>query len=154
MQSFSSTGTSPNSLKNSIIDSDTTEIDSNMIGEADLVVFALYPHIMVEWIKANQQYFKSGVVITDVTGVKGIIVDEIQNNLRPWQTLVHLHRHHLAGAGGQIRHLATGKARTAARAPLLGLLAATGLKSLQLRQYMRQQILRDRHFSLRPPRVG
>ncbi len=69
-------------VKNSIIDFGTTEIDASLIGEADLVIFALYPHIMVEWIKKNQQYFKSGAVLTDVTGVKGIIVDDIQNNLR------------------------------------------------------------------------
>jgi len=69
-------------IKNSIIDNGSTEIDEKLIGEADLVIFALYPHIMIEWINANQQYFKSGAVLTDVTGVKGIVVDEIQNNLR------------------------------------------------------------------------
>ncbi len=69
-------------IKNNIIDAGSTEIDQNLIGSADLVVFALYPHILTEWIKTNQQYFKSGAVLTDVTGVKGIIVDKIQNMLR------------------------------------------------------------------------
>ncbi len=69
-------------LKNGIIDRGTTEIDSEMIASADIVIFALYPHIFVDWIKENQKYFKSGAVITDVTGVKGAIVYKIQDMLR------------------------------------------------------------------------
>ena len=69
-------------LENKIIDSGTTEIDAEMIGNADVVVFALYPHIFVEWVKTNQQYFKSGAIITDVTGVKGSVVYEVQSALR------------------------------------------------------------------------
>lgn len=69
-------------LENDLIDRGTTEIDPEMIGSADLVVFALYPHIFTEWVKENQKYFKSGAVITDVTGVKGCIVYEIQEMLR------------------------------------------------------------------------
>ena len=69
-------------LKNGIIDNGTTEISSELIGKADLVIFALYPHIFIDWIGENQQYFKSGAILTDVTGVKGCIVDEIQGMLR------------------------------------------------------------------------
>lgn len=69
-------------LENGIIDEGTIDIDPKMIGEADLVIFALYPHIFIEWIKNNQQYFKSGAILTDVTGVKGGIVDTVQNMLR------------------------------------------------------------------------
>lgn len=69
-------------LKNGIIDKGTTEIDANLINEADLVIFALYPHIFIDWIAENQQYFKSGAILTDVTGVKGCIVDKIQGILR------------------------------------------------------------------------
>lgn len=69
-------------LEHGLIDRGTTEIDPEMIGGADLVVFALYPHIFTEWVKENQKYFKSGAVITDVTGVKGCIVYEIQEMLR------------------------------------------------------------------------
>ena len=70
-------------LENGIIDNGTTEIDPEIISNADLVVFALYPHIFIEWIEQNQQYFKSGAVLTDVTGVKGCVVEKIQNMLRP-----------------------------------------------------------------------
>jgi len=69
-------------LEKGLIDEGTTEIDPQMIGEADLLIFALYPHVFVEWIRDNQQYFKPGALITDVTGVKGSIVYTIQDMLR------------------------------------------------------------------------
>ena len=69
-------------LENNIIEKGTTEVDAEIIGEADLVIFALYPHIFKTWIKENQKYFKSGAIITDVTGVKGCIVEDIQYILR------------------------------------------------------------------------
>ena len=70
-------------LKEGIIDEGTTELDADMIGDADLVIFALYPHVFVEWIEKNQGLLKSGALITDVTGVKGSIVYKIQEMLRP-----------------------------------------------------------------------
>lgn len=70
-------------IENKIIDRGTTEIDPEIIGDADVVIMALYPHIFVEWIKENQVHFKSGAIITDVTGVKGEVVDTVQSMLRP-----------------------------------------------------------------------
>ena len=70
-------------LKEGIIDEGSTEIDARMIGESDLVIFALYPHVFVEWIAENQGLLKSGALITDVTGVKRSIVYKIQDILRP-----------------------------------------------------------------------
>ena len=70
-------------IQEGIIDEGSTELDENMIGEADLVIFALYPHVFVEWIENNQHLLKSGALITDVTGVKGNIVYKIQDILRP-----------------------------------------------------------------------
>lgn len=61
----------------------TTEIDAEMIGAADIVVFALYPHVFIDWLKEYQHLFKSGALITDVTGVKGCIVNTVQELLRP-----------------------------------------------------------------------
>ena len=69
-------------LGEGIIDEGSVEIDPEMIGNADLVIFALYPHVFVEWIEKNQHLLKSGAIITDVTGVKGSIVYKIQNMLR------------------------------------------------------------------------
>jgi prephenate dehydrogenase len=70
-------------LKEKIIDEGSTELDEKIIGDADLVIFALYPHVFVEWIEKNQDLLKSGALITDVTGVKGSIVYKIQGILRP-----------------------------------------------------------------------
>ena len=70
-------------LNEKIIDEGSTEVDARMIGEADLIVFALYPHVFVEWIEKNQHLFMSGALITDVTGVKRSVVYAIQDMLRP-----------------------------------------------------------------------
>ena len=70
-------------IKENIIDEGSTEIDAQMIGNADLVIFALYPHVFIEWIRENQGLLKSGALITDVTGVKRSIVYQIQDMLRP-----------------------------------------------------------------------
>lgn len=70
-------------LGEGIIDEGATEPDGRIIGEADLVIFALYPHVFVEWIEQNQGLLKSGALITDVTGVKRSIVYQIQDMLRP-----------------------------------------------------------------------
>ena len=69
-------------LSKGIIDYGTTEVEPELLKNADLVVFALYPHIFTEWIRSNQHLLKSGAVITDVTGVKGCIVGKIQDILR------------------------------------------------------------------------
>ena len=68
-------------LAHGMIKAGTTEIDKEMIAAADITVFALYPHIFVEWVRENGKYFKKGALITDVTGVKCAIVDEIQGLL-------------------------------------------------------------------------
>lgn len=69
-------------LDNYIISEGSTQPNPELIGKADLVIFALYPHIFKEWIRDNQKYLKSGAILTDVTGVKGCIVDDVQNMLR------------------------------------------------------------------------
>ena len=69
-------------LKENIINEGSTELDEKIIGEADVVIFALYPHIFVQWIEQNQALLKSGALITDVTGVKKSIVYKIQDILR------------------------------------------------------------------------
>lgn len=88
-----------NSIKyavdNQIVDCGATEIDENLISSADLIVFALYPHVFLDWIKTNQHLFKSGAVITDVTGVKSCIVYEIQDILR--SDLEFISAHPMAG---------------------------------------------------------
>ncbi len=59
----------------------STDPDPGLIGSADLVVFALYPHVFIEWIEQNRGLFKPGCVVTDVTGVKSLVVDKVQDLL-------------------------------------------------------------------------
>ena len=51
-----------------------TAPDGAYIGEFDIVVFALYPHILLELAAENAKYIKRGALVTDVTGVKSGIV--------------------------------------------------------------------------------
>ncbi len=69
-------------LENGLIDKGSTEVSPELVGDADIVIFALYPHVFKKWIEDYQRLFKSGAVITDVTGVKACIVYDIQSMLR------------------------------------------------------------------------
>ncbi len=66
-----------------MIEQGSTEVTEETVGWADLIVFALYPHIFLNWIKEYQHLFAAGTLITDVTGVKSQIVAEVQSILRP-----------------------------------------------------------------------
>lgn len=69
-------------LDKGIIDKGSAEVNPSLVKEADVVVFALYPNVFIKWIEENQSYFKSGAIITDVTGVKCGVVYKIQEILR------------------------------------------------------------------------
>ena len=70
-------------VENGIIDRGSCTPDPELIGQADLIVFALYPHVFIDWIAENQSAMKPGALLTDVTGVKGAVVDRVQEMLRP-----------------------------------------------------------------------
>jgi len=70
-------------LGNGIIADGSADIDPKIIGSADIVVFALYSKVLIQWLKDNQQLLKPGAILTDVTGVKCSIVYQIQELLRP-----------------------------------------------------------------------
>ena len=53
-----------------------------LLERADAVVICLYPDIAAPWLREHQRHFKPGVLITDVCGVKGHYVDEVQSFLR------------------------------------------------------------------------
>lgn len=66
-----------------MIEYGTTELDKELIKSSELIVFALYPTIFIEWIRENQSLFAPGTLITDVTGVKSSVVAKVQSMLRP-----------------------------------------------------------------------
>lgn len=66
-------------------------IDEEMIRNADIIIFALYPDTFIKWIEENGHLIKPGTVITDVTGVKGCIVEKIQNMLPPMVEFISAH---------------------------------------------------------------
>lgn len=76
-------GTIAWALDHGIIDDGSTTVDSVLVGQADVVIFGLYPHVFVQWIADNQELLKPGAMLTDVTGVKSCIVYQIQDMLRP-----------------------------------------------------------------------
>jgi len=54
---------------------------NSMVSEADFIIFALYPSVFVDWIKEYAHLIKKGAIITDVTGVKRNIVNQIEDSL-------------------------------------------------------------------------
>lgn len=70
-------------LKEGIIDYGYTAPDQAAFDAADLLIFALYPRVFVDFVREHQDKFKKNAILTDVTGVKGCIVYEIQAMLRP-----------------------------------------------------------------------
>ena len=65
-------------LERGMIAYGTTEVDADLVSSADLIIFALYPTIFIEWIEKYNHLFKKGAIITDVTGVKGSVVEKVQ----------------------------------------------------------------------------
>ncbi len=78
-------------LEHKMVQKATTEIDPMMIKSADVIIFTLYPGTFVQWIEENGRLIKPGTIITDVTGVKGCIVDRIQNMLPPMVEFISAH---------------------------------------------------------------
>ena len=48
-----------------------------IIGEADLIIISLYPRLVKDFIDKNKNYFKSGSIITDATGIKEHFIEDI-----------------------------------------------------------------------------
>ena len=70
-------------VEHGIVDKGSAQVDAQLIGDADAIVFALYPTALKDWIRANQHLLKPGALLTDVTGVKRCIVYDVQEMLRP-----------------------------------------------------------------------
>ena len=69
-------------IKQGIIKHGSTEVKNEYVSTFDMVIFALYPHDLIDWLKKYQFLLKKGVVITDVTGVKTCIDKELRTFIR------------------------------------------------------------------------
>ena len=58
-------------------------MDEALVREADVVIFGLYPKALLAWLRAHQGALRPGALLTDVSGVKCGVVDEVQSFLRP-----------------------------------------------------------------------
>lgn len=67
-------------LADGVIDEAYADPGDAMDG-ADLIVMCLYPQLNVDFVCENIGRVKDGAVITDVTGVKGFIIDEMKKIL-------------------------------------------------------------------------
>ena len=70
-------------IENRIIDEGFTKPLPEILEKAELIIFALYPKVFIEWIEKYQEFLKPGALLTDVTGVKASVVYKIQEILRP-----------------------------------------------------------------------
>ena len=68
-------------LKHNMIDEGSIEV-GNLVSQADVIIFGLYPTTMIDWILKYQHLFKENALLTDVSGVKSGIVETIQYFLR------------------------------------------------------------------------
>lgn len=61
----------------------TTDKAAEMVKECDVLFICLYPHATLDFIKEYKNSFKSGSIITDISGVKGIFEKALPSLLRP-----------------------------------------------------------------------
>ena len=57
--------------------------EAEYVGKFDIVVFALYPHVLLEWLEKYGPWLRDGALATDVTGVKSGVVERAQALLFP-----------------------------------------------------------------------
>ena len=60
-----------------------TEPEAEYVGKFDIVVFAVYPHVLLEWLEKYGPWLRDGALATDVTGVKSGVVEKAQALLFP-----------------------------------------------------------------------
>lgn len=68
-------------LERGIIAEGGVGVDADMIARADIIVFSLYPRVLIEWMEENHDLIKPGTIVTDVTGVKGYTVYRVRELL-------------------------------------------------------------------------
>ena len=57
----------------------TTEDARPLLEQAEAVVLGLYPHALIDWVRANARFLRPGTLVTDVCGVKQAVVGPVLN---------------------------------------------------------------------------
>ena len=60
----------------------TSDNVAKMLPECDVVFICLYPHATLDFMKEHKEDFKSGAIVTDISGVKGIFEKAMPQILR------------------------------------------------------------------------
>ena len=82
-------------MEKGIIAHGTTEVTKEYVSQFDIVIFSLYPKVLLEWVEKYQGYLKPNALLTDVTGVKVPVVYKLQEMLR--EDLEFVGAHPMAG---------------------------------------------------------
>ncbi len=72
------------------------ELTDELLGQSDLVIIALYPQAVMDFLRENAGKIKPGAVVMDTCGVKGVICQEAMEICREHQ-LVFVGGHPMAG---------------------------------------------------------
>ena len=84
-------------LEEGVIDVPCSVPDESL-HEADVIIFAVYPAVICDFVKKNVQHFKPGVLLTDAAGIKGDMIEGIDDLLGPGMDFVA--GHPMAGREG------------------------------------------------------
>lgn len=78
-------------LEHGLIDEGSDGVDEDLIARAEIVVFALYPSVFLDWVRQYGHLLRPGTVVTDVTGVKSCIIGPITEHLPEGVEFVSVH---------------------------------------------------------------
>ncbi|MCC0633363.1 MULTISPECIES: prephenate dehydrogenase [unclassified Clostridioides] len=45
--------------------------------QADLIILSIYPRLIVNFLENNKEFFKKGTIITDTTGIKEVLINDV-----------------------------------------------------------------------------
>lgn len=68
-------------LAEKIIDEGSISPQEALISQAEVIIFALYPSMMLDWVEKQKVFFQPGTIITDVCGVKQELVEGMEKIL-------------------------------------------------------------------------
>ena len=78
-------------LEKGIIEEGYTTVKEDTLRWADIIVFALYPEVFVEWVEKYGALIKHGTLITDVSGVKNGVVERVEALLKDGVEFISAH---------------------------------------------------------------